>query len=538
VCAVAIAAILLPSIREILAPFLGTAITVTIQKDSVVTALIMGTLGTPIAALPVFLHLEGMSAATLFREHQDPSRIKPLGWLMAALPSTAIIFGLASWQARSPKAGILFLMITGIAILILAGSGILLLRSLGPFSRLIKQKTGRKSWPILMALRHTMRSGQTLMVSFVTLGLCAALISAVPQIQAILTSELTSSDKTVLPGLFLFDIQPEQEAPLRQFLESRNLSSGSLSPLIRARLDRINDKITGETFDNIPGTRERQTEEQFKNRTYNLSVRGHLTTSEALAAGREFETVRYDPSKQDIPEISLEKRFAERTGMKIGDILEFNVQGISVKGRVVNLRRVRWASFQPNFFVQFQEGVIDDAPRTYLGTVGQTDFETTQKLQRELAQSFSNVSIVDVKASVDRILAISQQVALAITAMALLCLLAGMGVLTAITLQQSRARSYETAILKVLGASFREVYVRVLGEAAIVAFFAAFTGLAISFGIAWVLSVFIFDGVWVFAVSAAVVPALLIFTLTLIITMAASRIALGTNARDLLQSDA
>ena len=204
---------------------------------------------------------------------------------------------------------------------------------------------------------------------------------------------------------------------------------------------------------------------------------------------------------------------------------------------MVNLRRVRWASFQPNFFVQFQEGVIDDAPRTYLGTVGQTDFETTQKLQRELAQSFSNVSIVDVKASVDRILNISQQVALAITAMALLCLLAGMGVLTAITLQQSRARSYETAILKVLGASFREVYVRVLGEAAIVAFFAAFTGLAISFGIAWILSVFIFDGVWVFAVSAAVVPALLIFTLTLIITMAASRIALGTNARNLLQSE-
>ena len=537
VCAVVIAAILLPSIREILAPFLGTAIKVTIQNDSVITALIMGTLGTPIAALPVFVHLEGMSAATLFREHQDPSRIKPLGWLMAALPSTAIIFGLASWQARSPKAGILFLIITGIAILILAGSGILLLRSLEPISNLIKQKTGRKSWPILMALRHTRRSGQTLMVSFVTLGLCAALISAVPQVQAILTSELTSSDKTLLPGLFLFDIQPEQELPLQQFLESRNLSPGSFAPLIRARLDRINDKITGETFDNIPGTRERQTEEQFKNRTYNLSVRGRLTASEALAAGREFETVRYDPKKQDIPEISLEKRFAERTRINLGDTLEFNVQGVTVKGKVVNFRRVRWASFQPNFFVQFQEGVIDDAPRTYLGTVGQTDFDTTQKLQRELAQSFSNVSIVDVKSSVTRILAISQQVALAITAMALLCLLAGMGVLTAITLQQSRARSYETAILKVLGATFREVYTRVLGEAAIVAFFAASTGLVISFGIAWVLSVFIFDGVWVFAATAAVIPALLIFALTLFITMATSRIALGTNARELLQSD-
>lgn len=537
ICAVAIAAMLLPAIREILAPFLGTGIKVSVQKDSVIMALIMGTLGTPIAGLPVFMHLDGMSAATLFREHEDPSKIKNSRWLLAAAPSIAIIFGLASWQARSPKAGILFLVITGISILILAASGTILLRALAPVSRMIKQQTRWRSWPLLMALRHTRRSSQNLIVSFVTLGLCAALISAVPQIQAILTSELTSSEKTALPGLFLFDIQPEQEAPLRNFLESRNLSSGSFSPLIRARLDRINDKGIGETFDNIPGTRERQSEEQFKNRTYNLSVRGRLTGSEALAAGREFQTVTFDRTKQDLPEISLEKRFAERTGIRLDDVLEFNVQGVPVKGRVVNLRRVRWASFQPNFFVQFQKGVIDDAPRTYLGTVTQTDFDTTQKLQRELAQSFSNISIVDVKASVARILSISEQVALAITAMAMLCLVAGMGVLTAITLQQSRARSYETAILKVLGASFREVYVRVLGEAAIVAFFAAATGLAISFGIAWVLSVFLFDGAWVFAAKAAVIPALLIVALTIFITMATSRMALRTKARDLLQAE-
>ena len=541
VCAVAMAAILLPSIREILAPFLGSGIKISIQKNSVITALIMGTIGTPIAGLPVFMHLDGMSAASLFREHEDPTRIKSSRWLMAAVPSIAIIFGLASWQAKSPLAGLIFLAITGVSILILSGAGILMLRALGPISRVIKQKQGWNSWPLLMALRHTSRSGQTLMVSFVTLGLCAALISAVPQVQAILTSELTlqrgSGGRSILPGLFLFDIQPEQEVPLRKFLESKNISAGSFSPLIRARLDRINEKAIGETFDNIPGTRERQTEEQFKNRTFNLSVRGHLTASEALAAGREFSSVRFDPARQDMPEISLEKRFAERTGIKLGDILEFNVQGVPIKGRAVNLRRVRWASFQPNFFVQFQEGVIDDAPRTYLGTIPQTDFDTTQRLQRELVQEFSNVSIVDVKASIARILAISEQVALAITAMALLCLLAGMGVLTAITLQQSRARSYETAILKVLGASFRDVYIRVLGEAAIIAFFAAATGLVISFGIAWVLSVFIFDGVWVFAATAAVVPAALIVGLTIFLTMATSRIALGTKPRELLQSE-
>jgi putative ABC transport system permease protein len=112
-----------------------------------------------------------------------------------------------------------------------------------------------------------------------------------------------------------------------------------------------------------------------------------------------------------------------------------------------------------------------------------------------------------------------------------------MGVLTAITLQQSRARAYETAILKVLGASFRAIQVRVLVEAGIIAVFGAACGLAISFGIAWVISVFIFDGVWVFAARAAFVPALLVTALTVAVTMVASRVALGTKARELLQPE-
>lgn len=535
--AVALAAILLPSIRDILAPFLGAGIPIRIQPDSIMTALLLGCVGTPVAGLPVFAHLGQMNTASLFREHETPTSIRAGRWFTSIIPAVFIIFGLATWQARSLKTGMIFLVMTGLSILILGFAGMVLLRSMDPVARFIRGSGGNRSWPVLMALRHSHRSGQRLMVSLITLGLCAALISAVPQMQAILTSELSPAGNTILPGLFLFDIQPDQETPLRNFLASRNLDPGSFSPLIRARLERINGKPVAETFDNIPGTQERRTEEQFKNRTYNLSVRARLSPSETLAAGREFTAGRFDPATQDMPEISIEKRFSERTGIRLADVLEFDIQGIPVKGKVVNLRRVRWASFQPNFFVQFQEGVIDDAPRTSLGTVGQTDIDTTQRLQRELTREFPNVSIVDVKASVARILAISGQVALAITAMALLCLVSGMGVLTAITLQQSRARAYETAILKVLGASFRAIQVRVLVEAGIIAVFGAACGLAISFGIAWVISVFIFDGVWVFAARAAFVPALLVTALTVAVTMVASRVALGTKARELLQPE-
>lgn len=532
-----IAAMLLPTVRQVLAPFLGSAIRLGIQPDSVVTAFILGCVGTPVAGLPVFLHLGRMNAATLFREHLVPTGIRGRQWILAAIPSILVIFGLASWQARSLRTGVIFLVITGLAMLILSASGLLLLKSLGPVMRSIQHLNHRLTWPLVLALRQTRRSGQRILVTFVTLGLCAALISAVPQMRAVLTSELTSTGTTVLPGLFLFDIQPGQEKTLEEFLVERKLPPGDLSPLIRARLETIDGQSVSETFDKIPGTRERETEERFKNRTYNLSVRGKLSDSEVITEGRDFSSPHFNPETQDLPEISIEKRFSERTGIKIGNILEFNIQGIPVKGRVVNLRRVRWASFQPNFFVQFQKGVIDDAPRTSLATVPKSDFESTQLLQRELAQKFPNISIVDVKSSVDRILAISDQVALAITAMALLCLVSGLGVLTAIILQQSRARAFETAVLKVLGASFREVYVRTVGEAAIIAVFAASCGLVISFGIAWVISVVIFDGVWVFAARAAALPAILITLVTILVTVASSRFALGARARELLQSD-
>ena len=535
IAAVALAMAILPSIHEVMAPFLGSGIQLRVHADSIMTALLLGSIGTPIAGLPVFAHLDKMNTASLFREHEAPSGIRASQWFISAIPAILVIFSLATWQARSIKTGLVFLLITGTSTMILGVAGLLLLRSIEQATRWVRKSGTQPFWPLMMALRHSRRSGQGLMVSLITLGLCSALLSAVPQMQAILTSELSSTGKTILPGLFLFDIQPEQEAPLRQFLSTRDIDSGNFSPLIRARLERINGKPVADTFDNIPGTQERQTEERFKNRTYNLSIRAQLSSSETLAAGREFMSPRFDPARQDMPEISIEKRFSERTGIRLQDTLDFDIQGVPVRGRVVNLRRVRWASFQPNFFVQFQEGVIEDAPRTSLATLPQMDFDKTQQVQRELTREFPNISIVDVKASVTRILSISRQVATAITAMAILCLIAGMGVLTAITLQQSRTRAYETAILKVLGASFRDIHTRILVEAAIVAIFGAACGLAISFGIAWVISVFIFDGVWVFAAWAASVPALMITVTTICITMVASRVALTTHARELLQ---
>jgi putative ABC transport system permease protein len=491
-----------------------------------------------VAALPVFAHIKGMNAAQLFQEHEHATPMPPRQWILPALPSIIVIFGLAAWQTKSLLAGLLFLFVTGASALILGVAGVTFLKAiawLAAFTTGSNQSSASTPWALMMALRSMSRARQTTLISFVTMGLCAALVSAVPQVRAILTSELKTTKTGTMPGLFLFDVQPEQEPELRAWLDAKGARVDQMSPLIRARLEEINGVKLGDTFDNIPGTRERETEERFKNRTYNLSVRGNLSASEQLVDGRPFETVRHDPGRQSLPEISIEKRFSERTGIKIGDELLFNIQGVMIKGRVVNLRRVRWASFQPNFFVQFQEGVIDDAPRTFIGTIPELGFEATQSLQREMAQKFPNVSVVDVKSAVERILGISDQITLAVTVMAIMCLVAGLGVLVSITIQQARRRAFETALLKVLGASFSSVYQRTLAESVLTALFASACGFVVSFGVAWVLSRFVFDGIWVFAWRDAAAPAAVILVLTVVVTMAFSRLTLGTKPRALLQ---
>ena len=52
--------------------------------------------------------------------------------------------------------------------------------------------------------------------------------------------------------------------------------------------------------------------------------------------------------------------------MRLGDELVFDVQGLPVATRVGSLRKVEWERVQPNFFVVFPAGVLEDAPQFYV----------------------------------------------------------------------------------------------------------------------------------------------------------------------------
>ena len=88
---------------------------------------------------------------------------------------------------------------------------------------------------------------------------------------------------------------------------------------------------------------------RFRNRGFNLSYRDHLLESEEIIKGR-MVSLEYNPSSKQPVEISVEQKYAKSLEIDLNDELEIEVGGVPILAKVVNIRRVRWTSFQPNFF--------------------------------------------------------------------------------------------------------------------------------------------------------------------------------------------
>ena len=195
---------------------------------------------------------------------------------------------------------------------------------------------------------------------------------------------------------------------------------------------------------------------RLRSRGYNLTYRDALAPGERLLAGRPFS--RDARRRRHPPRSRSRSSFAERLGVGVGDTLDFDVQGVPVEGRVVSLREVRWQSFEPNFFVLFQPGVLEEAPQTFLASVPQLPPDAARGApglaRRGVPERLERGRDAHGRAPARARVA---QLEWALTGTAALSLAVGLAVVYAIARDQARARRRETNLLKVLGADFRAI---------------------------------------------------------------------------------
>ncbi len=327
---------------------------------------------------------------------------------------------------------------------------------------------------------------------FLSLVLGSLLLTLIPNLESSLLQEVERPEDGKLPSLFLFDIQEEQVQPLVQKLKKEQTPLKAITPMIRARLLEINGKRIEVSLERGL-TREEQRERRFRNRGVNLTFRNELGTGEKIIEGKYFSS-KFDGN--GVPEISIEKRYAKRLGIEIGDKLSFEVLGMPVEGRVTSIRSVQWTTFMPNFFIVFQPGVLDDAPKTYLGVIGALSGKNRDEVMFSLYNLFPNISSVDVSRLIKRILVLLNQMKGALQGMSLLSVLVGFFVVSALVGHQANARKKDWALLKTLGFSFADLRRIQLYSILLLTGGGTLLGVLLSYLVGYLLSYFFFDGLW------------------------------------------
>lgn len=513
--------LLLPVLIQLVKQLTPIEIFIFFDPMSVVVTVGLGILTSVLVGLPLLARIQTLKAAELFREDYQPQGTITRRAFYYFVPLLIAFWILAVWQANSFKIGSTFVgSFWGSAVL---------LGLLSYFGLKLLSRVSVAGVTLKLPIRSLARNRLSTASCFLALGLGSLLLNLIPQLQTSLQAELQSPDR-ILPSLFLFDIQEEQLTDVQNVLKQENLDLTYLSPLVRARIESVNGKPFEKIFE--PGralTREQEQEERSRNRGYNLTYRPQLSESEELVSGKLFSD-----KAGEVAEISVEERFADRLNFKLGDILKFDIQGVEIEGRIVNTRRVRWTSFQPNFFVVFQPGFLEQAPKTFLASVGKVSDEVKNRLQLGIVQKASNVSIIDVERLIENILKIANQMSWALKFMALLSIFSGMVVLFSIANHQARLRRWDLNLMKTLGAGLNDLYKMVAIEFGLLAFSAAVCGGSVSLLVSYGIARLLFDGSYDFSFALIFYSAIGTTIMAVVVALLASRKTLNLKPLDLL----
>ncbi len=416
-------------------------------------------------ALPPLLQLKSTPPARVLRKNLSAPPLRyGLSYVLALAALFAILWSLVrdTELVMSVLAGVL-----GVgAVLTLAGYGLVRL-------------TGRLRGGVGIAWRYGLanvsRRGGGSVVQIVAFGLGLMVLLLLAVVRGDLLADWRRSLPADVPNNFLINIRPEERTSLQEFLQSHGLGRPAMFPMVRARITAINERPSGSI--KLPTDSARG----FLEREQNLTWAADLMEDNQLIAGSWWT-----PAQAGKPLVSISSEYQEALHLSLGDKLSFDIAGEPLTVEVASIRKIRWDSFRPNFFLVFPPGLLDGAAGTYMTSVFLTQVQ--RPALADLVRRFPTVSVFDVDAILSQIREIMDRASLAVQYVFLFTLAAGVVVLLAAVQSTRDERRYESAMLRTLGASRATVLQGVAAEFSALGFL---SGTLAAFGataIGWVLA--------------------------------------------------
>jgi putative ABC transport system permease protein len=219
-----------------------------------------------------------------------------------------------------------------------------------------------------------------------------------------------------------------------------------------------------------------------------------------------------------------------------GETLTVNVLGRNVEAEIANWREVQWEDLQINFVMMFSPGLISNAPQSHIATV-HVDADQETALEAAVNERFPNISAIRVKDVLTRVAGILENIALAVRSTASITVLAGTFVLAGAIAAGHRRRIYDSVVLKVLGATRRDVTAAFLLEYGLLGLVTAAIAAVVGTAAAWVVMAQVMDGDFVVLPWAILGTALAATAVTLAFGFAGTWRALQQKAAPLLRNE-
>ena len=392
-------------------------------------------------ALPPLIQLGRVPALRVLRRDVGPP---PPLVLLAFGPAVAVVAFLIYWVVRDARLS-LYLgagLAVFLAVLALAGTALVLLAG---------RLRGRVGVAWRFGVANLSRRRAESVVQLVAFGTGIMVLLLLGIIRDDLNSDWRRTLPPDLPNYFFINIPPGERDAFIRFVEAQGARTTRVLPMIRGRLTAINGRAVEE------GHRGGRDEEGFATREQNLTWTTDLGADNRLVAGRWW-------TQEDVgkPLVSLATEFQEALGVTLGDRLTFDIGGETIEATVASIRKVKWDSFRPNFFIVFAPGVLDRIAGTYMTSAYFTP--GTARTLAALAHRFPSVSIFDIDELLTEVRAVLDKAAIAVQSVFVFTLFAGLTVLLAAVQSSRDERRYESAMLRTLGASRGTVVQGVLAE--------------------------------------------------------------------------
>jgi putative ABC transport system permease protein len=420
--------------------------------------------------LPPILQLASVPALRVIRRELGEIKSTTWGMWLTGILGFALLLLAAS---RDIKLGLMVVGGFALALIVFAlgawGALRLLRRTVNP--------NHAPTWLVLATRQLSARSiFVVVQVSALATGLLALFLLIM--LRTDLLDSWRAATPAQAPNRFVINIQPDQAQSFQQQLRAAGVTHYDWYPMMRGRLVAINqNQVSAADYSSDKAKR-------LIDREFNLSYAATMPSHNRVVGGEWL-------SEED-DGLSIEEGIANTLGIQLGDVLQFDMAGVTHQARVTSVRKVDWTSMRVNFFVMYPKSHFLNVPTTYI-----VAFRSPGAwLDNALSHQFPNVTNVDMGATLLQIQQVLTQVSRAVEGLFVFTLLAGLLVLFAAVSVTREERARDFAIMRALGATqhllSRIQRAELLGVGALAGFLAS--SVAVLLG--WALARYVFDFDW------------------------------------------